>query len=218
MNNTNISTDTRTLKKGDIYVALSGKKNDGHEYIKKARELGASLIIIDNPDYVDHDTELVGNTSDWYRYAGYTHRTQFDIPVIAIAGSNGKTTTKELLVACLSKKFNVHSTPKNENNGIGIPKTLLGITSEHSIAVIELGANSRGEHYKLALCTAPTHVYITNHGKDHMEGYGDEEGVRECNSEVFEVARYGKAKAFVQNFEPTMKRDEIGRASCRERV
>ena len=206
----NISTDTRTLKQGDIYVALVGEHTDGHQYISRARELGASQIIIENSDYTDNDTILVPDTYVWYRYMAHEYRKSFSIPVIAIAGSNGKTTTKELLVACLQKKFNVHATLKNENNGIGIPKTLLGLTGEHEIAVIELGANEMGENYHLMLCLEPTHIYMTNHGKDHLAGYGDVEMVRKANNEVFEMGRYQHATVFVQDFEPTIKSDAWG--------
>ncbi len=205
-----IKTDSRIIERGDTYVALRGEKFDGHDYVEMARQNGASKIIMDNETFSGEDIILVDDTFNWYRYAGYTHRMKFDIPVIVIAGSNGKTTTKELLVACLGKKFNVCSTLKNENNGIGIPKTLLEINESHDIAVVEVGANQRGEHFDLVLCAHPTHIYMTNHGKDHMEGYGDEHGVRMSNNEVLTVGRYTNSVVFVQNFEPTIKIDAWG--------
>lgn len=205
-----IKTNSRDVVAGDTYVALKGVHTDGHSYIQEARERGALRSIIEDPLYQVSDTVLVGSTYDWYRHQGYLHRKQYSIPVILIAGSNGKTTTKELLTACLQKKYKVVSSHKNENNEVGVPKTLLGIDEQTEIAVIEVGANHSGEHYKLTLATLPTHVYMTNHGKDHMQGYNDAQGGRSANIEVFDALRYTSGIVFVESLDCPIAYDAWG--------
>lgn len=186
---TGISIDTRTLIKGQCFVALKGPNFDGHDYIAKALELGASLVISNitypNPRvaHVSSDT-----LSFLQRLASY-HRMHFDIPILALTGSNGKTTTKELIASVLSQAYKVHYTQGNLNNHIGVPLTILNMPIDTEIAIIEMGANHQREIAGLCEIAQPTLGLITNIGKAHLEGFGGVEGVRKGKGEMFDYLK-----------------------------
>jgi UDP-N-acetylmuramoyl-tripeptide--D-alanyl-D-alanine ligase len=194
----NISTDTRTLRPESIYIGIKGEQFDGNSFVVQALEKGARYCIIDNPTFaVDQRCILVENTRTTLKDLAKIHRSKFTIPVIAIGGSNGKTTTKELVSAVLSKKYTVHTTKGNLNNDIGVPLTLLAMPRETEIAVIEIGANHPGEHTDLLTILSPTHALITNNGADHLEGFGSLEGVRIANKEIYDWMAKNNGHVFV---------------------
>jgi UDP-N-acetylmuramoyl-tripeptide--D-alanyl-D-alanine ligase len=206
-----ISTDTRTVKDRDVYIGLKGEVFDGNAYAKDALDKGARLAIIDNTEYaVDERCIVVDNTYDTLKALATVHRATFSIPVIAIGGSNGKTTTKELTTAVLAKKYKVHTTKGNLNNEIGVPLTLLAMPRETEIAVIEIGANHPGEHTMLMNIVCPTHVLVTNNGADHLEGFGSIAGVRKANKEIFYCARDQKAVVLVNKNISDLMEDSEG--------
>lgn len=197
-NNLRISTDTRTLLPGDFFVAIRGEHFDGNQYAKAALDTGASFALVDNPSLSENpQCILVENTKETLEALATLHRNTFSIPIVVIGGSNGKTTTKELIAAVLETSFVTHSTKGNLNNDIGVPLTLLAMKKETEIAVIEIGANHPLEHTKLMHIIQPTHVLVTNNGADHLEGFGSREGVRNANKEIFDEAKKRKAHAFV---------------------
>ncbi len=196
--NLSISTDTRTVKSGDIFIALKGDNFDANTFATTALAQGAVYTIIDNPVYKIHDQYiLVDDTLRTLQDLARLHRAQFTIPIIAIGGSNGKTTTKELVHAVLSKKYRTHVTTGNLNNNIGVPLTLLKMKADTEIAVIEIGANHPLEHTELLGILTPTHVLVTNNGADHLEGFGNLEGVRKANREIYDWARVHDTHIFV---------------------
>lgn len=185
-----VQTDTRKLKKGDIFFALSGSNFNGNAFAKEALDKGASFAIIDDVAYSsDERCILVENVLVALQQLADYHRRQFAIPFIAITGSNGKTTTKELVTAVLSKKMMTHATEGNLNNHIGIPLTLLKIKDNTAIAVIEMGANHQREIAGYCEIVEPTHGIITNCGKAHIEGFGGVEGVRKGKGELYDYLR-----------------------------
>ncbi|WP_410266001.1 UDP-N-acetylmuramoyl-tripeptide--D-alanyl-D-alanine ligase [Cyclobacterium sp.] len=182
-----VCTDTRKLQKGDMFFALKGPNFDGNEYAAKALEQGASMAVVDDPKVVAGDQfVLVADGLKALQDLATFHRKQFKIPVIGLTGSNGKTTTKELMQLVLSGKFRVHATEGNLNNHIGVPLTLLGITNETEIAIIEMGANKQGDIAELCHIALPTHGLITNIGQAHLEGMGGPEGVLKTKTELFQ--------------------------------
>lgn len=193
-----VQTDTRKLKKDDIFFALKGPSFNGNQFAQQALDTGASCVV------VDEDTGI--NDSRIFRVddvlaalqqlAGY-HRSKFNIPFIAITGSNGKTTTKELVHTVLSSAYKTYTTQGNLNNHIGIPVTLLSVRSDAEMAVIEMGANHLKEIEGYCVYTAPTHGIITNCGKAHLEGFGSLEGVRKGKGELYDYLRTHKGTAFV---------------------
>ncbi len=194
-----ISNDTRTLKKGDFFVCLKGENFDGNQFAQKALELGAAYVVIDNPEYNINDNRiiLVENSLITLQKLANFHRKQFNIPVIGITGTNGKTTTKELMQAVLSKKYNVLYTLGNYNNHIGVPLTLLRIDNRHELAIIEMGASKPGDIKELCEIAEPTHGIITNIGKAHLEGMGDMEGVINTKKELYDFISQNKGHLFV---------------------
>lgn len=189
-NNFSYSTDTRTLAAGDIFFALSGENFNGNTFVQQALEKGASYVVIDDVNFrIENDGRyiLVDSSYDIFLEIANHHRGQFQIPIIGIAGSNGKTTTKELTTAILSKKYTVLSTAHNDNNNLGVAKTLLGLRGNHEIAVIELGSNTPGELYRAIDLAQPTHGLVTNIGKEHLEFFDSLEGVveEECGFYYF---------------------------------
>ena len=182
-----ICTDTRTISKGCLFFALKGEKFDANQFAKQAIESGAAFAIIDNPEYKLNDQfllvpDVLTALQDLARF----HREQLNIPVIGLTGSNGKTTTKELIYAVLSQRFNTLATQGNLNNHIGVPLTILSINSSHQIAVIEMGANHQKEIAFLSAISMPTHGLITNVGKAHLEGFGGVEGVKKGKGELYD--------------------------------
>src|SRR5688572_20879246 len=193
-----VETDTRKLKKNDIFFALKGPHFNGNAFAGKALDGGAAYVIIDEQSaYIDDRTIVVDDVLTTLQELAKFHRRQLDIPVIAITGSNGKTTTKELLHAVLSTTFKSYTTQGNLNNHIGIPLTLLRIGTDAEFAVVEMGANHAGEIAGYCLYTQPTHGLITNCGKAHLEGFGSIEGVRKAKGELFDYLRLHGKSAFV---------------------
>lgn len=190
------STDTRTLVSGDIFFALSGENFNGNLFAHQAIEQGASYVVIDDVQYyIENDPRylLVDSSYDIFLQIANHHRNQFQIPIIGIAGSNGKTTTKELMTAVLSRKYTVLSTAHNDNNNLGVAKTLLALRDYHEIAVIELGSNTPGELDRAIRIAEPTHGLVTNIGKEHLEFFGSIEGVikEECGLYDFLIQHGG---------------------------
>lgn len=182
-----ICTDSRNCVSDSLFFALKGKNYDANIFALSALEKGCSYAVVDDKKYViDERFILVKDALQSLQELAHFHRKQFDIPVIAITGTNGKTTTKELISTVLMKKFNLLSTEGNLNNHIGVPLTLLQLKPEHEIAVIEIGANHPGEIKKLAEIASPNYGLITNVGKAHLEGFGSLEGVMQAKAELYE--------------------------------
>ncbi|CAN5337218.1 UDP-N-acetylmuramoyl-tripeptide--D-alanyl-D-alanine ligase [soil metagenome] len=199
-----VCTDTRNIKPGSIFFALKGGNFNGNEFAEKALEMGCSYAVIDEEQFVSKDNcgseqfplkkgargiygkiVVVEDVLAALQQLANHHRKQLTIPVIGITGSNGKTTSKELMNAVLSKKYNVLATVGNLNNHIGVPLTLLSITKEHEMAIVEMGANHQGEIAELSLIAEPDFGVITNIGKAHLEGFGGIEGVKKGKSELY---------------------------------
>ncbi|PCE64586.1 UDP-N-acetylmuramoyl-tripeptide--D-alanyl-D-alanine ligase [Sediminicola luteus] len=182
-----VCTDTRKITKGCIFFALKGPNFNGNRFAQQALEKGAALAVVDEVEFAQPpNTFLVEDSLKALQQLAQHHRKQFNIPVIGLTGSNGKTTTKELIASVLSKKFETLATLGNLNNHIGVPLTLLRITTKTEIAIIEMGANHIGEIEFLSNLAQPTHGYITNFGKAHIEGFGSEEGVVIGKSELYQ--------------------------------
>lgn len=182
-----ICTDSRNCVPDSLFFALKGKNYDANIFALSALEKGCSYAVVDDKKYaIDERFILVKDTLQSLQELARLHRKQFDIPVIAITGTNGKTTTKELISTVLMKKFNLLSTERNLNNHIGVPLTLLQLKPGHEIAVIEMGANHPGEIKKLAEIASPKYGLITNVGKAHLEGFGSLEGVMQAKAELYE--------------------------------
>lgn len=192
-----VQTDTRKLKAGDIFFALKGENFNGNLFALKALEAGASYCVIDE-DVNSNDERLIktNNVLESLQQLAKYHREQFNIPFIAITGSNGKTTTKELVHAVLSTHYKTYTTEGNLNNHIGIPLTILKIKDDAQIAVVEMGANHQKEIEGYCKYTLPTHGIITNCGKAHLEGFGGIEGVRKGKGELFDFLRLNNGTAF----------------------
>lgn len=199
---TGVSTDTRKIREGNIYFALKGDNFDGNQFAKQAVQAGASYAVIDNLDYETENTLLVKDVLAALQELARHHRQQLQIPVIALTGSNGKTTSKELMAAVLSKKYRTAFTQGNLNNHIGVPLSVLSITDEHQIAIIEMGANHQKEIAFLSTISQPDYGYVTNFGKAHLEGFGGVEGVIKGKSELYDFLREHGRKAFVNADDP----------------
>ncbi|HNQ12164.1 MAG TPA: UDP-N-acetylmuramoyl-tripeptide--D-alanyl-D-alanine ligase [Bacteroidia bacterium] len=191
LNHPSISTDTRTLKKGDIFFALKGENFDGNQYAEKAIELGASLAVVDDTAKIESSSNVyVCNSAlNTMQDLAKHHRRSLTIPIIALTGSNGKTTTKELIGAVLKTKYNCLITEGNLNNHIGVPLTLLKLNQQHQIAVIEMGANHVGEIDVLCRIAEPDYGIITNIGKAHLEGFGSVDGIQKGKGELFDFVK-----------------------------
>ena len=188
-----ITTDSRECPKDSIFLALKGESFDGNKFAASALEKGCSYAIIDEPEYKQDDRFiLVDNCLQTFKDLAREHRRQFDIPVIGITGTNGKTTTKELIAAVLSQKYNVLYTQGNFNNDVGVPKTLFRLTKEHEIAVIEMGASHPGDIKTLVETAEPTCGLITNVGRAHLQGFGSFEGVIKTKGELYDFLRSQK--------------------------
>jgi UDP-N-acetylmuramoyl-tripeptide--D-alanyl-D-alanine ligase len=193
-----IQTDTRKLTTGDLYFALKGERFDGNEFAGAALQAGAAYAIVDNPQIATSDSYIVvHDVLSTLQALAKHHREQFNIPFIGITGSNGKTTTKELVHAVLSSQYRTYTTIGNLNNHIGIPLTLLRVKKDAQFAIIEMGANHQKEIAGYCTYTAPTHGIITNCGKAHLEGFGGVEGVRKGKGELYDYLRDTNGTAFV---------------------
>ncbi len=195
-----VQTDTRALKKGEIFFALKGPHFNGNAYARKALEDGAAGVVVDEPIGIEGEhIFLVEDVLTALQQLALHHRKQFKIPFIAITGSNGKTTTKELLHAVLSTTFKTYTTKGNLNNHIGIPLTLLSIRKDAEIAIVEMGANHQKEIESYCTYVLPTHGIINNCGKAHLEGFGGIEGVRKGKGELYDFLAKGQGTAFINS-------------------
>ncbi len=198
-----ISIDTRRIEANSIFVAIKGERFDANTFAKEALEKGASHVIIDNADYfIDDRTILVDDSLKTLQELAKYHRQYLKLPVLALTGSNGKTTTKELINAVLSKKYKTKATIGNLNNHIGVPLTLLSFTKETQIGIVEMGANHQKEIEFLCEIAQPDYGYITNFGKAHLEGFGGVEGVIKGKSEMYAYIKANEKSVFVNLDDP----------------
>ncbi len=196
-NSTGISTDSRTVQKGNLFFALSGDNFNGNKFALQALKKGAITSIIDDESFSAKNTVLVKNTLKTLQQLAKHHRNELKVSIIALTGSNGKTTTKELINAVLLKKYNTTATIGNLNNHIGVPLTLLNMTKKTEIGIIEMGANHHKEIELLSNIANPNFGYITNFGKAHLEGFGSLEGVIKAKSELYNYLKTHQKVAFV---------------------
>ena len=196
-----ISTDTRTINKKNLFFCLKGENFNGNSFIDQAIDLGASFVIYDEKKlyHKSEKTIKVKNALETLQLLAKYHISKFKIPIIGLTGSNGKTTSKELIKSVLSQKFNVTSTSNNFNNHIGVPLTILEINRKTDLAIIEMGANHLGEIDLLCGIADPNIGYITNFGKAHLEGFGGIEGVIKGKGELYEYIRQKKGVVLVNN-------------------
>lgn len=200
-----VCTDTRDIQANSIFFALKGANFDGNKFAEQALNSGSAIAVIDDPEYKkDERFFLVKDVLTALQDLANYHRKQLSIPVIGITGSNGKTTSKELVNSVLSKKYKVLATKGNLNNHIGVPLTLLSITQEHEMAIIEMGANHQGEIAQLCAIAEPDFGIITNIGKAHLEGFGGIEGVKKGKSEIYRYLQDKKGKVFVHGDDETL--------------
>jgi UDP-N-acetylmuramoyl-tripeptide--D-alanyl-D-alanine ligase len=203
--NQKICTDTRQIIPESIFFALSGENFNGNQFAKHALEKGCSYAIVDDDNLAQNDNIfLVENVLSSLQQLAAFHREKYKIPVLAITGSNGKTTTKELLNAVLSKKFNTLATKGNLNNHIGVPLTLLQLNEKHDFAIVEMGANHQKEIHSLCEIANPDFGIITNIGKAHLEGFGGIEGVKKGKGELFDFISAKGGKVFINGDDKTL--------------
>lgn len=195
--NFNFTTDSRKISSGCVFFALKGDNFNGNSFAIKALEQGASYAVVDESLGTDNRLILVDDVLTYMQELAHFHRKCFDIPVIAICGSNGKTTTKNLIYRVLAKKYKTHCTQGNFNNHIGVPITLLEMPQDAEVAIIELGTNSPGEIAELCSITNPNYGLITNIGKEHLEGFGTLEAVAKEESEIYHYLLKNKGTAFI---------------------
>ena len=208
-----ITTDSRNCPEGSIFLALKGEKFDGNQYALQALQDGCAYAIVDDKELRNNTDDrliLVDDTLQTFKDLAREHRRQFDIPVIGITGTNGKTTTKELVAAVLSTQFNVLYTQGNFNNDVGVPKTLFRLNKEHQIAVIEMGASHPGDIKTLAETAEPTCGLITNVGRAHLQGFGSFEGVIKTKCELYDFLRTRQDGLIFINADNEYLIDQIG--------
>ena len=190
-----VTTDSRDCPEGSIFIALKGESFDGNKFAIQALEKGSALAVVDDEQVYNQFLEqpiegknmmLVPDSLQAFKDLAREHRRQFSIPVVGITGTNGKTTTKELVRTVLAQKYNVMATEGNFNNDVGVPKTLLRLSPEHEIAVVEMGASHPGDIKTLAETAEPTSGLITNVGKAHLQGFGSLEGVVKTKGELYD--------------------------------
>lgn len=179
-----VSTDTRTIEKGNLFIALKGDNFNGNKFVQKAKENGAICAIVSEPIDTDIPHIIVDNTLFSLGKISSYYRERFNIPFIAVTGSTGKTSTKEVIASVLQKKFNVHKTDKNFNNEIGLPHTLFNLNSEHEVSVVEMGMNNFHEIERLSKIAKPSIGIITNIGTAHIENLGSREGILKAKMEI----------------------------------
>jgi len=199
LNSSGICTDTRSIEKNSLFICIKGENFDGNTFSENALIAGASHVIADNPTYFTDKNKmtLVEDSVTFLQQLANHHRKQFTIPVIGITGSNGKTTSKELINTVLSKKYNVLATQGNLNNHLGVPFTLLRLNKNHEIAIIEMGANKFKDIKELCDIAEPNYGIITNIGKAHLEGFGDFEGVKKTKKELYDAIEKSNGKLIV---------------------
>jgi UDP-N-acetylmuramoyl-tripeptide--D-alanyl-D-alanine ligase len=205
---TSVSIDTRKIEKGSFFVAIKGERFDANTFAQEAIEKGAYYVVIDNPAYfIDDRTILVTDSLETLQALAQYHRDYLALPIVALTGSNGKTTTKELINVVLSKKYQVKATVGNLNNHIGVPLTLLSFTKDTQLGIVEMGANHQQEIAFLCSIAKPNYGYITNFGKAHLEGFGGVEGVIKGKSEMYAYLQANAMSAFV-NLDDSIQRDK----------
>ncbi|WP_433815102.1 UDP-N-acetylmuramoyl-tripeptide--D-alanyl-D-alanine ligase [Flavobacterium johnsoniae] len=198
-----LSIDTRKIEKGSMFFAIKGENFDANTFAKEALDLGALYVVIDNESYfIDDRTILVNNSLETLQELSKFHRNYLKLPIVALTGSNGKTTTKELINVVLSKKFKTKATIGNLNNHIGVPLTLLSFAKETEIGIVEMGANHKKEIEFLCEIAQPDYGYITNFGKAHLEGFGGVQGVIEGKSEMYQYLLKNNKTVFVNLEDP----------------
>ncbi len=201
---TGVVTDSRKVRKGNIFFALWGENYNGNKFAAEALEKGASWAVIDDPLLETEKTLLVDDCLFELQALATHYRKQLDIPVLAITGTNGKTTTKELIAAILSKKYRVHYTQGNLNNHLGVPLTILSASPEAEMMIIEMGANHIGEIRSLCLIAKPDYGIITNIGTAHIEGFGSNDGVIRAKTELYEYLRKVNGIALYNDLNPLL--------------
>lgn len=198
-----VSIDTRKIEKDSMFFAIKGENFDANTFAVKALELGALFVVVDNASYViDERTILVENSLESLQALAKFHRAYLKLPIIALTGSNGKTTTKELINVVIAKKYKTKATVGNLNNHIGVPLTLLSFTKDTEIGIVEMGANHKKEIEFLCEISQPDFGYITNFGKAHLEGFGGVEGVIQGKSEMYEYLAKNDKLVFVNLEDP----------------
>lgn len=211
-----VTTDSRNCPEGSMFIALKGETFNGNAFAAQALKQGCRYAVIDESEYAGEGTILVDNCLQALQQLANYHRRQLKTPVIGITGTNGKTTTKELISTVLSRKFNTLYTEGNFNNHIGVPLTLLRLTKEHEMAVVEMGANHPGEIKTLVHIAEPDYGIITNVGKAHLQGFGSFEGVIRTKGELYDFLRAkGGATIFIQNENPYLNGIAEGLACVR---
>lgn len=198
-----VSIDTRKIEKNSLFVAIKGERFDANTFAREALEKGASYVIIDNEEYyIDQRTILVKDSLVALQELAKFHRNYLKLPIVALTGSNGKTTTKELINVVLAKKFKTKATVGNLNNHIGVPLTLLSFDKSTEIGIVEMGANHKKEIEFLCKIAQPDYGYVTNFGKAHLEGFGGIEGVIEGKSEMYHYLLQHDKLAFINLEDP----------------
>lgn len=199
-----ITIDSRKIEKNDIFFAFSGDNFDAATLAEKVVDLGALAVIVENKEFENSERNIfyVPSTLEFLQELSIHHRNQLNIPIVGLTGSNGKTTTKELIHAVLSEKYNVQYTFGNLNNHIGVPLTILSIKPEHEMAVIEMGANHQKEIELLCTIARPNYGYITNFGKAHLEGFGGFEGVIKGKSELYDYLKNANQTVLINENDP----------------
>ena len=189
-----VTTDSRILRSGDIFIAIEGEFNNGHDYLEQVDALNASAVIVDkNKAYTNLNTQII-SVDDTIKAIGRiakSYRQKFTIPIIGITGSNGKTSTKELLSHVLNGKFKVHATKGNFNTSIGLPLTILELNKDHDISILEMGANKQGDIEYLCSIAKPTHGLITNISSAHLKGFGSVENIAKTKGALFSSLKHG---------------------------
>ncbi len=196
-----VSTDTRNLPVGCIFFALKGETFNGNRFAQQALAQGAALAVIDEAEYASERTILVPNTLLALQELAREWREQWDKPIIGITGTNGKTTTKELMAVVLKTRYNLHYTQGNLNNQIGVPLTLLQLRPEHELAIVEMGASHPGDIEELVNIAEPNCGLITNVGKAHLLGFGSFEGVKRTKAELYDYLRRDKSAFIFRNID-----------------
>ncbi len=200
-----VSTDTRQIIKGSLFFSLKGPTFNANAFAAEALEKGAAYAVVDDAAFVRGATYLlVEDGMKWLQHLASYHRSQLRIPVIGLTGSNGKTTTKELMQAVLGKKYKTFGTKGNLNNHIGVPLSLLGIRASHEIAVVEMGANHVGEIAALAAMANPTHGLITNIGKAHIGTFGGFKNIIRGKSELYQHLIDHRGQVFINSQNPIL--------------